>query len=154
MLVAKSYSWINEIGYYYRTNYSGLTATKRSDPTNVLKILLNLNDLVVSRNVQLKKSFDNYVVDMIVGTLAKYADTTDKQKEVFDFAHTVVVPSLGLNTTKPDYLFTQLVDTFEFVRAGEYESYREFINTPRRKLRAKLRKIYDTAQVILARFTV
>jgi glycosyltransferase involved in cell wall biosynthesis len=154
MLAAGSYSWINEVGYYYRSNDSGLTATKRNDPTNVLKILTNLNKLVVSRNKKLKQSFDNYTVDMIVGTLAKYGNTPSKQKEVFDFAYSVVVPSINLDKSDESYWFTRSAHVFGFIRTGDYKKFEAYINTPKRKLRAKLRKIYDTVQAILSHFIV
>lgn len=154
MLGAESYSWLNEVGYYYRSNDNGITATKRSDPTNVLKILIRLNRLVEPSHKILKKSFDNYVVDMIAGTLVKYGNDVNKRREVFDFAHNTVVTDLGLSGRSYDYFFTQQAEVFRFVKAGEYDKYIAYITTPRRKLRAKLRKIYDVAQEILFRFIV
>lgn len=155
MLAADSYSWIEHIGYYYRANDQGLTATKRDDPTNVLKILIKLNELVVSRNVSLKQSFDSYAVDMISGTLAKYSDNASKQKEVFNFACSVLIPELGLAEKGEDYLFNESSRTiFELVKMGGYNEFIAYINQPKRILRARLRKLYNKAQVILSHFIV
>src|SRR5690606_29276412 len=99
MLAAENYSWLDEIGYYYRSNQVGLTATKRSDPTNVLKILTDLSKLVDSRYSALKPSFDNYVADMVAGTIIKYSKDQDKVKEIFEFSRNVVIPEIGLDTT-------------------------------------------------------
>lgn len=154
MLGAESYSWLNEVGYYYRSNDNGITATKRSDPTNVLKILIRLNKFVESSHKVLKRSFDNYVVDMIAGTLVKYGNDVNKRREVFDFAYNTVVPDLGLSGKGDDYFFTHQTEVFRLIETGEYDKYITYINTPKRKLRAKLRKIYDVAQEILSRFIV
>src|SRR5690606_20420498 len=96
MLVAQSYSWLDKVGYYYRSNSGGLTATKRNDPTNVLKILIDLNKLIEKKYKIVKPSFNNYVVDMIGGTIMKYADTPTKVKEIYEFSREVVIPNIGL----------------------------------------------------------
>jgi len=155
MLAAKSYSWLDEVGYYYRTTDTGLTATKRSDPTNVLKILIKLYKTVISKDLQLKQSFDNYVADMIAGTLVKYGDDATKQKEVFDFAHRVVIPEIGLNKVDDEYIYSNSTrETIKFIKTGNYGGFMAYFNAPKRRLRAELRKIYDIAQKILSHFIV
>lgn len=155
MLAAESYSWLNDIGYYYRANESGLTATKRSDPTNVLKILLNLNKKIKPKYSTVKQSFDNYVADMIVGTLEKYSNSSSKQREVFDFAHNVVIPTIGFNKKENEYIYSTLSrEILHFVILGNYAGFTTYTTTAKRKIRVQLRRFYDTAQRILSFFIV
>jgi glycosyltransferase involved in cell wall biosynthesis len=154
MLAANSYSYLDEIGYYYRSNDSGITATKRSDPTNVLKILIDLHALVASKHQLVKQSFDNYVVDMIAGTVEKYGNDVSKQKEVFDFAHEQVIPALGLKKTRRGYLYdSPSINVFSFVESGDYDGMMAYVNSPNRKLRRIARQAYDIAQGVLARLS-
>tara|TARA_B100001105_G_scaffold254587_1_gene250822 strand:+ start:704 stop:1747 length:1044 start_codon:yes stop_codon:yes gene_type:complete len=154
MLAADSYSWLDKVGYYYRLNESGLTATKRDDPTNVLKILVSLNELFESEHTLLKQSFDNYVVDMIVGTLEKYNNDTVKQEEVFNFAHQTVVPSIGLDKKNLRYVYPGNSDLIKLVRAGDFDQYSVYANTLRQKIRRKARKAYNKAQALISRLAV
>lgn len=155
MLAARTYSWINGVGYYYRDNDSGITATKRSNPTNVLKILANLNKSVIEHSPILKKSFDNYAADMVAGTLEKYSDDTNKQKEVFDFSQRITIPAIGLNEIKPEYIYSPSTRAVLYlVMKGDYSEFKSKTTTIRAILRARLRKAYDVAQRILSAFTV
>lgn len=154
MLAADTYAWLDEVGYYYRSNDTGLTATKRSDPTNVLKILTELNTLIAPKYKQVKQSFDNYVVDMIAGTLEKYSGDKTKQKTVFDFARDTLIPKLGLHEKDDSYFTTGRYRVYELVKADDYRGYVAYSGALTRKLRIYLRKTYDTAQRVLARITV
>lgn len=152
MLAAKSYSWLGVVGYYYRSNESGLTATKRSDPTNVLKILMNLNKQITASYAYLKPSFNNYVVDMVVGTILKYRNDVDKVKQVTQYSHDVVIAEAGLSSKNSKY--ANSLEIFKMVEAAEYEKVVAYINNPKQKTRVFLRNLYDGAQGVLARFTV
>ncbi len=151
MLAAESYSWLSRVGYYYRSNDTGITATKRSDPTNVLKILIALDDVVLSSNLSLKRSFDNYVVDMMAGTLDKYASEPEKQKEVFEFCYNKALSAIGLDMRDERYIFSQS-DIFDFIRAGEYNTYLRHRRALKRRIRSVLRRGYDALQLVLSRF--
>lgn len=148
MLAAESYYWLNKVGYYYRYNDTGLTATKISDPTNVLKILIRLNTLIASKYAALKPSFDNYVADMIVGTAFKYSSDTGKLREVFEFSHDVVVPEIGLDSA------SESTGIYKLVESGNYEMASRLINSPKRKIRRYVRDLYNATQLFLTRFTV
>jgi len=148
MLSANTYYWLDEVGYYYRANSTGLTATKRSDPTNVLKIFLNLNKEIVAKYEIVKPSFNDYVADMIAGTIMKYRGNEQKVTEIAKFAHDSVIPKLGLNGC------TEPTGIFELVEAGEYGEVVIHTNNLKLKTRAKMRSLYDVAQDVLARFTV
>ncbi len=151
MLAAKSYSWLNKVGYFYRENNAGLTATKRNDPTNVLKILVDLNKLIASKHEPLKPSFDNYVADMIAGTTLKYSNNPNELIEVFNFSHDVVIPEVCLASRVDVFEPTGI---FDIVEAGDYRVLVNYINNPKQKVKRYIRYLYNIAQGILARSTV
>ena len=150
MLAAESFSYVDMVGYYYRDNDSGLTATRRSDPTNVLRILVELNESLVGKHNPLKPSYDSYVAEMIAGTIVKYSGSASKQKEVFDYAQKNVIPMLGAGAGDK----SRSREIFELVKDGDYSKLRTYMNHPKRKLRRYFRGAYDELQGVLARFTV
>ena len=152
MLAASSFSWLHRVGYYYRTNEWGLTATKRSDPTNILKILLDLNEKVAKYHPHLKPSFNNYVVAMIDGTITKYRDDSDKVRAIAQFSHDVIIPRLGLEEGNTGSKGSSGI--FNMIQAGEYEKIGSYLHHPKQEIRVHIRKMYDVAQSVLTRFTV
>lgn len=152
MLAANSFSYVDKVEYFYRTTDTGITATKRSDPTNVLKILINLNKYIEANHKDLKQSFDNYAVDMIVGTLIKYSDNVAAQKEVFEFASQTVVRTLGIDRRQDDYFYSNsMLRMLKLVKAGSYDEFVRRTNQPHKKLRKHARKMYDAMQGVLSR---
>jgi hypothetical protein len=150
MLAANSYSWLDKVGYYYRDSESGLTATKRSDPTNVLKILINNNKQIAADYKLLKPSYNNYVADMIAGTIFKYQKDSKKVRQIFDFSHDVVMPEVGLDGDG----VSEPTGVFEVVRQGDYSKLVSLINNPKRKIKTIAKRSYSAIQGIVARFTL
>jgi glycosyltransferase involved in cell wall biosynthesis len=152
MLAAESYSWLNKTGYFYRTNELGLTATKRSDPTNVLRILLDLSNVISAKYSNLKPSFDNYVSDMITGTIMKYSNDPRKLKEVSMFAHSEVLPRIGYkDSSVQDQAAPKLL---QMVAAGQFKGVEAYVRSPQVKTKQYMRQVYNFIQSALARFTV
>lgn len=150
MLAAKSYSWLNKIGYYYRSNDSGLTAIKRSDPTNVLKILVDLNKTIESDYSILKDSYDNYVADMIAGTILKYSNDKNKVKKVIDFSQSAVIPELNLGRNN----ISEPTGIFSIVHKGDAKAVYVHLDSPRRKIKVTGKYLYNFVQGVLAKITV
>lgn len=152
MLEANSFAWLDRVGYYYRENSAGLTATKRNDPTNVLKILVKLNKQIAKQHPGLKESFDKYLVDMITGTVIKYGRNPEKVQLVFDYAREFVVPKITLSArTAYDHDVTGL---YKILESGTFEELKRFMQRPRYRLRHAARRVYDFGQDIFARFPV
>lgn len=151
MLAAKTYAWLDEVGYFYRSNDAGLTATRRDDPTNVLRILMNLRKIATKYDARVLQSFDRYVIDMISGTLAKYSRSKQKQEQVFLYAYNTVIPAI-----KPDTFKDASLGDKELlcIAAGEYGEYRARTHTLGRRVRLILRRLYDVIQKVYSAFVV
>lgn len=150
MLAAESFSWINSVGYYYRLNSDGITATNRSDPLNVLKILMELNKTVSNRYKVVKPSYDRYIADMITGTAIKYSKDENKMRQVLVFAHDEVIPVLGTVAIAG----RQSPVIYQAAVEGQYQKAIDYVSSPSYRFRLFLRRAYDQVQSTMARFTV
>jgi len=154
MLLANTFSWINDVGYLYRINESGLTATKRNDPTNILKILINLNDLFVGENAILKRSFDNYVVDMVFGTLEKYEGEVEKQEQIITYTRESVFPALGIDNVDQNYIFSVNNSQLSNLKNSDIATYLRSRKSLKKKIRRKVKKIHNKAQALVSLIAV
>lgn len=150
MLAANNYAWLDRVGYFYRSNDTGLTATRRSDPTNVLKILIHLDKMVASKYAIVKPSYDKYVADMIAGTAIKYENEELKMRELLKFTHDVVIPELGLSGVE----VSEPTGIFEAARQARYDDAVAHTRSIEWRLRNILKRLYVMAQGILSRFAV
>lgn len=148
MLAADTISYVDKTGYYYRLdNAQSLTSTKYKDPTNVLRILITLNSLIKTEYTELKQSFDNYVVDMIVGAIDRQQYHRASHEEVFNFAVRTAIPQFELAGRKDNYFYKQeQLTLLKVIMGGDYNELLAYNNTYNRKLRRVAKKVHSMAQ--------
>jgi len=122
VLAAKTYAYVDYFGYNYRINNpNSESATNYKYPTQLLKILVDLNKTIVDNYPSLKQSFDNYVIDQIVGSINRQENYPDAHREAFDFASDKVIPKLGLNKVDIEYFYRpELFEYFLAVKKSDY----------------------------------
>ena len=69
-LHARRFAYLDYEGYFYRVeNLESETSTNYSHPTELLRILIDLNKLIVTEQKALKRSFDNYAIEKYIVAL-------------------------------------------------------------------------------------
>lgn len=150
-LAAKTYAYVDYLGYFYRINNpDSETATNYRHPTQLLKILINLNQSIKFKHTTLKQSFDNYAIDQIIGSINLQDSHPDVQREVFDFAASKVIPKLGLSGVNRSYLYRP--ELFDCLLAIKEKNYTEMLLSRIKMLEKRvdeLDNIYTKQRVVI-----
>lgn len=156
MLAADTLSYVERVGYYYRVDSAqSLTSTKHKDPANVLRIVASLAVIINTQFPELKQSFDNYVVDMVIGAISRQQQYPSSQEEVFNFAMRRTIPYFKF-AHKPDGYFYKpaQLDRMKVVMEGDYRTFVSQEESIKKKIRLYLNQIHRALQEVLALFRV
>jgi glycosyltransferase involved in cell wall biosynthesis len=124
MLAAKTFAYEDFYGYFYRLeNPHSETATNNKYPTELLKILLDLNNRKEFKDPRIKQSFDNYAINQIVGCLDRQESSSNTHRLVFDFIQKEVIPKLELKKINENYTYNhEMFEYFDVIRSANYST--------------------------------